>query len=46
MNEQYLEAVKTIKTAILKSQSRAAKFSNKEMLFIKKRKPRTKKEEE
>lgn len=34
MNEQYLEAVKTIKTAILKSQSRAAKFSNKEMLSL------------
>ena len=34
MNEQYLEAVKTIKTAILKSQSRAAKFSNEEMLSL------------
>ena len=34
MNEQYLEAVITIKTAILRSQSRTAKFSNKEMLSL------------
>lgn len=34
MNEQYLEAVKTIKTAILRSQNRAAKYSNKEMLSL------------
>lgn len=34
MNEQYLEAVKIIKTAILRSQNRAAKYSNKEMLSL------------
>ena len=34
MNEHYLEAVRTIKTAILRSQSRTAKFSNKEMLSL------------
>lgn len=34
MNELYLEAVKTIKTAILNSQSRAAKFTNAEMLSL------------
>ncbi len=34
MNEKYLEAVRTIKTAILKSQARAAKYSNKEMLSL------------
>lgn len=34
MNDQYLEAVKTIKTAILKSQNRAAKYTNTEMLSL------------
>lgn len=34
MNELYLEAVKTIKAAILNSQSRAAKFTNSEMLSL------------
>lgn len=34
MNEKYLEAVRTIKTAILKSQSRAAQYTNKEMLSL------------
>ena len=34
MNNQYLEAVKTIKTAILKSQNRAAKHTNTEMLSL------------
>ena len=34
MNEKYLEAVKTIKTAILRSQSRAAKYTNAEMLSL------------
>lgn len=34
MNDQYLEAVKTIKTAILKSQNRAAKHANTEMLSL------------
>lgn len=34
MNEKYLEAVKTIKTAILRSQSRAAKHANIEMLSL------------
>ena len=34
MNEQYLEAVKLIKTAILKSQSRAVKYTNKESLSL------------
>lgn len=34
MNEMYLEAVKTIKMAILKSQNRAAKHINKEMLSL------------
>ena len=34
MNDQYLEAVKTIKTAILKSQNRAAKHTNTEMLSL------------
>lgn len=34
MNEQYLEAVKIIKTAILRSQNRAAQYSNKEMLSL------------
>ena len=34
MNERYLEAVKTIKTAILRSQSRAAKYTNAEMLSL------------
>lgn len=34
MNDQYIEAVKTIKTAILKSQNRAAKHTNTEMLSL------------
>ncbi len=34
MNAKYLEAVKTIKTAILKSQNRAAKYTNTEMLSL------------
>ena len=34
MNEKYLEAVKTIKTAILRSQNRAAKYTNTEMLSL------------
>lgn len=34
MNEKYLEAVKIIKTAILRSQSRAAKYTNIEMLSL------------
>ncbi len=34
MNDKYLEAVKTIKTAILKSQNRAAKYTNAEMLSL------------
>ncbi len=34
MNKKYLEAVKTIKTAILKSQNRAAKHTNTEMLSL------------
>ena len=34
MNEKYLEAVKTIKTAILRSQNRAAKYTNVEMLSL------------
>lgn len=34
MNEKYSEAVKTIKTAILRSQSRAAKYTNAEMLSL------------
>lgn len=34
MNEKYLEAVKTIKTAILRSQNRAAKYTNAEMLSL------------
>lgn len=34
MNEKYLEAVKTIKTAILRSQSRAARYTNAEMLSL------------
>lgn len=34
MNEKYLEAVKTIKTAVLRSQSRAAKYTNIEMLSL------------
>lgn len=34
MNEKYLEAVKTIKIAILRSQSRAAKYTNTEMLSL------------
>ena len=34
MNNQYIEAVKTIKTAILKSQSRAARHTNTEMLSL------------
>lgn len=34
MNEKYLEAVRTIKTAILRSQARAAKYSNKELLSL------------
>lgn len=34
MNEQYLQAVKAIKTAILCSQSRAAKYTNGEMLSL------------
>ncbi len=34
MNEIYLEAVRTIKTAILRSQSRAAKYTNAEMLSL------------
>lgn len=34
MNEKYLEAVKTIKTAILRSQSRAVKYTNIEMLSL------------
>ena len=34
MNEQYLQAVRDIKTAILRSQSRAAKYTNGEMLSL------------
>ena len=34
MNKQYVEAVKTIKTAILKSQSRASRYTNAEMLSL------------
>lgn len=34
MNEQYVDAVKTIKTAILRSQSRAAKQTNTELLLL------------
>ena len=34
MNEKYLEAVRIIKTAILRSQSRAAKYTNVEMLSL------------
>ena len=34
MNEKYPEAVKTIKTAILRSQNRAAKHTNAEMLSL------------
>ena len=34
MNEKYLEAVKIIKTAILRSQNRAAKYTNTEMLSL------------
>lgn len=34
MNEKYLEAVKTIKTAILRSQNRAARYTNAEMLSL------------
>lgn len=34
MNEKYLEAVKTIKTAILRSQNRAVKYTNTEMLSL------------
>lgn len=34
MNEKYLEAVKTIKVAILKSQTRAAKHTNAELLSL------------
>ena len=34
MNDKYLEAVQSIKTAILRSQSRAAKHSNTEMLSL------------
>ena len=34
MNEKYLEAVKTIKTAILRSQNSAAKHANAEMLSL------------
>lgn len=34
MNEKYLEAVRTIKTAILRSQNRASKFTNAEMLSL------------
>lgn len=34
MNEIYLEAVRTIKTAILRSQSRAVKYTNTEMLSL------------
>lgn len=34
MNEKYLEAVKIIKTAILRSQSKAAKYTNAEMLSL------------
>ena len=34
MNEKYLEAVKTIKTAILRSQNRAAQYTNNEMLSL------------
>ena len=34
MNEHYLEAVKIIKTAILRSQSRAASYTNGEMLSL------------
>jgi len=34
MKEQYLEAVKVIKTAILRSQSRAIKYTNKESLSL------------
>lgn len=34
MDELYLEAVRTIKEAILKSQNRAAKYTNAEMLTL------------
>lgn len=34
MNELYLAAVKIIKTAILKSQNRAAEYANREMLSL------------
>lgn len=34
MNKKYLEAVKIIKTAILRSQSRAVKYTNAEMLSL------------
>lgn len=34
MDERYLEAVRTIKMAILKSQNRAAKYTNTEMLSL------------
>ena len=34
MNEKYLEAVKTIKTAILRSQNRVAQYTNNEMLSL------------
>lgn len=34
MNQKYFEAVETIKTAILKSQSRSAKYTNVEMLSL------------
>lgn len=34
MNDKYLEAVKTIKTAILRSQNSAAKHANAEMLSL------------
>lgn len=34
MNEKYLDAVKIIKTAILRSQNRAAKYTNAEMLSL------------
>lgn len=34
MNEQYLEAVRAIKAAILRSQNRAAKYTNREMLAL------------
>ena len=34
MNEKYLIAVKTIKAAILKSQSRAAQYTNREVISL------------